>query len=81
MGPLDLTQRAPEPKDTVRKHEEGVGRGTSHRILCPAEFQAEATVGASGRARQSGRIPAAGSQEVGLIRGCDGYGFLSDFTL
>ena len=56
-------------KDTARKQKEGVGHGTSHRILCPAEFQAEAAVGASGSARQSSRVPAARGQEVCLIRG------------
>ena len=56
-------------KDTVRKQEEGVDHGTSDRILCPAEFQAEAAVGAGESAWQSGRVPAARSQEVRLISG------------
>jgi len=50
------------------QQKEGMGHGTSHRILRPAEFQAEAAVGASGSARQSSRVPAAGSQKVCLIR-------------
>jgi hypothetical protein len=52
----------------MRQEEEEVGYGTSDRIPCSAEFQAESAIRPGRSARQNHRVPAARSQEVCVIR-------------